>query len=38
MEESHKEDIWLVLVALAAVAVVLVMMKNGMGWVFRWLP
>jgi ATP-dependent protease ClpP protease subunit len=38
MEKSHKEDIWLVIVALAASAAALVMMKGGMGWFFRWLP
>jgi len=38
MEKSHKEDIWLVIVALAASAVALVMVNNGMGWFFRWLP
>jgi len=38
MEKSHKEDIWLVIVALAASAAAIVMLNNGMGWFFRALP
>lgn len=38
MEKSHKEDIWLVVVALAATAIAIVMVKSGMGWFFRALP
>jgi hypothetical protein len=38
MEKSHKEDIWLVVVALAATAAAILMMKGGMGWFFRALP
>ena len=38
MEKSHREDIWLVIVALAATAATLMMVKGGMGWFFRWLP
>ena len=38
MEKSHKEDIWLVVVALAATAITIVMVKNGMCGFFRWLP
>jgi len=38
MEKSHKEDIWLVIVALAASAAAIAMLKGGMGWFFRALP
>lgn len=38
MEKSHREDVWLVIVALAASAVALLMVKSGMGWFFRALP
>lgn len=38
MEKSHKEDIWLVVVALGASVLALMMMKSGMGWFFRALP
>ena len=38
LEKSHKEDIWLVVVALAASALALMMVKGGMAWVFRALP
>jgi len=38
MEKSHKEDIWLVVVALAASFVAIAMVKGGMGWFFRALP
>ena len=38
MEKSHKEDIWLVVVALTASVIALMMIKNGMGWFFRALP
>lgn len=38
MEKSHKEDIWLVVVALAASAAAMVMTRCGMGWFFKWLP
>jgi hypothetical protein len=38
MEKSHKEDVWLVIVALAASVAALAMMRGGMGWFFRWLP
>lgn len=38
MEKSHKEDIWLMAVALGATAIALFMTSNGMGWVFRALP
>jgi hypothetical protein len=38
MEKSHKEDVWLVVVALAASAAAIVMVKSGMGWFFRALP
>jgi len=38
MEKEHKEDIWLVVVALAACALAMVMVRGGMGWIFRALP
>ncbi len=38
MERSHKEDIWLVVVALAASAAAVITTRAGLGGFFKWLP